>query len=1289
MLMPKTLFTKTRNASAFTLVEMIVVIVLFALVGGVLVSLYTSINKSQQEIGAMTALTEQTNTVFEFINYATSKYTIDYEEYWNRSRVGCDATDGNAFSWDVDANLVDGQGNGHCDKFTAYGNHNSAYTRRAGYGDEMQPLLYTCSSKESRDNGKYPVVFRESNLTDEKNGCFENNNISGKQAFGQYKRQFWDMMTEGVNNGNEQFLGKGPIAVEDVKNTKELYLISRDGTQRLLLRRNCKTYDGEKKVRCGIQILRLRAFDAGVDHTLIDSKSDDWGEYDGTIDTWACDAAQGFVCKGKEVGKVDGIVFNLPQDNDSDDGWVDLTSDDINIRDWNITISTPKDPKYSAQDPDFQAVPYVKVDLDTTVNSSKWGGLTETGRFAISTNNMFGFNSDIYTTEISTYKGDCGKQLLICPTNVRIQPKIQYITQDALKNTEVEHSIVWNPGVYDTLSLVQSGDNLTQADSSQSLGIDGNSFSVKTNAFGTYTYYFEIGNKKLWDFCPPVPVKKRCGIDGALTNENIITVQTAEKKTGTCSGFPSNATQLNTKIEQKCISRDAGGSCTTWSPDATVPYTWDEDGNWNFVQTLSSPTDDTFFWQKDDKTGVKNGCFFLCPEGEIYDDTKKACISKVVCSDIDITNYTRVNTKGGEALVSLHFTDTNVTKLFIHKYNNQINTSVQRLVDEPIERVISIDSGHTWTNIDDSTQSFSGVVASGQKVQALMKYIYTGNDNKEVVLKTCGMYKDKTSCEVNVVCKSNEHKNADGQCERNTKRVACATGAKWDHTVWNPDGTYTKIWNEDTSTFSTKTPHYDENPKPGDCRFTCDADNGWSKSPDVEKCVVNGVCGNAHTNNYTSKPTTDLCKWGSATSVSGGANGPWTWKCTGKNGGNTSQQCQANKTVFRCEGGTVPSATNTTGMIMKTAGTSNKTWSFTGSVTSQSSLGHCQRGCESNYHKKSTGNSCEKNTKTVKCEQTGGPAHSEYIDTGVDLTVTWNGNTWSATPECEWTCKDGYEPNAETNPTACVKVEYLWDTGLWSACDGAEQHRTVQCINKETHEVVSDEYCDSGMKPNVTQQCVPEIHDCTGLSPESGEGLILSKILKGFGHHTWTFSTFDFFMDRPCEWTCEEGYEVKRDNNWNPIGCVKKESFSCGVSSLVNLPNTDLAEWDGWCKGGHLPTVEFDSTNNLRTPLDGTNLWQNQIAWDCISGDGVDTKQCSAKCDENQVWNGSSCKTYGTLCDNTVIKGCEAGRWKDYSAIDGGFVWSCWTAVRDESCVMDMEGKMEHVRIWDLNLGYI
>ncbi|MEJ0063241.1 MAG: hypothetical protein WDO70_08580 [Alphaproteobacteria bacterium] len=52
---------------------------------------------------------------------------------------------------------------------------------------------------------------------------------------------------------------------------------------------------------------------------------------------------------------------------------------------------------------------------------------------------------------------------------------------------------------------------------------------------------------------------------------------------------------------------------------------------------------------------------------------------------------------------------------------------------------------------------------------------------------------------------------------------------------------------------------------------------------------VNGTCGPASAISSVSAPVTGLCATGTATPVAG--TGPWTWFCTGQNGGTTSWQC--------------------------------------------------------------------------------------------------------------------------------------------------------------------------------------------------------------------------------------------------------------------------------------------------------------------------------------------------------------------------------------------------------------
>jgi hypothetical protein len=58
--------------------------------------------------------------------------------------------------------------------------------------------------------------------------------------------------------------------------------------------------------------------------------------------------------------------------------------------------------------------------------------------------------------------------------------------------------------------------------------------------------------------------------------------------------------------------------------------------------------------------------------------------------------------------------------------------------------------------------------------------------------------------------------------------------------------------------------------------------------------VVSGSCGSTNGTTIASTPNANLCTSGVATSVAG--SGPWTWSCTGSNGGTTSS-CSASKTV--------------------------------------------------------------------------------------------------------------------------------------------------------------------------------------------------------------------------------------------------------------------------------------------------------------------------------------------------------------------------------------------------------
>ncbi len=60
---------------------------------------------------------------------------------------------------------------------------------------------------------------------------------------------------------------------------------------------------------------------------------------------------------------------------------------------------------------------------------------------------------------------------------------------------------------------------------------------------------------------------------------------------------------------------------------------------------------------------------------------------------------------------------------------------------------------------------------------------------------------------------------------------------------------------------------------------------------------VNGACDTANLSQAASAPTSNLCSSGNASSVSGGAAGPWTWNCNGTNGGSNAS-CIAYSSVW-------------------------------------------------------------------------------------------------------------------------------------------------------------------------------------------------------------------------------------------------------------------------------------------------------------------------------------------------------------------------------------------------------
>lgn len=69
----------------------------------------------------------------------------------------------------------------------------------------------------------------------------------------------------------------------------------------------------------------------------------------------------------------------------------------------------------------------------------------------------------------------------------------------------------------------------------------------------------------------------------------------------------------------------------------------------------------------------------------------------------------------------------------------------------------------------------------------------------------------------------------------------------------------------------------------GPWSWSCTGSNGGTNAACTALLQINGACGNSNNKSFTSAPSSDLCSSGTAGSVTG--SGPWSWSCTGSNGG--------------------------------------------------------------------------------------------------------------------------------------------------------------------------------------------------------------------------------------------------------------------------------------------------------------------------------------------------------------------------------------------------------------------
>lgn len=341
---------------------MLLAITWFLIIMVVVIWAYIKIIDVRDNIDAKQNLIQESYFTLEKLNILLRDFTIDYEEYFNRSMVWCNGSWWVDFSWNMWTTW-------YCTRFTNYWNWNNISLASSGSFN-----LYYCSSQEIQDAPQYVFSWWES-------GVWTWCAISWYQSFWQYNQQFRDMKKDTdtiksvVNDEDDDDMWYWPEAILNSTWVKELYLISQDGKQRIFFRRALvESWDWnwnwviswDTENRYNIQVLKLKWFDAWSNHNFNITTSS-W-VYDGIIDTWACDYWLWFTCSGAAIwGGYSG--YNLPVN--SQDWRVNMFPKNITIANWNLIIYPTKNPEYSWKE-GYQINPYFTISLENKLYWEIW-----------------------------------------------------------------------------------------------------------------------------------------------------------------------------------------------------------------------------------------------------------------------------------------------------------------------------------------------------------------------------------------------------------------------------------------------------------------------------------------------------------------------------------------------------------------------------------------------------------------------------------------------------------------------------------------------------------------------------------------------------------------------------------------------------------------------------------------------------------------------------------------------------------------------------------------------------
>lgn len=354
----------------FTLIELIVSMVLFAIV--IVIAFETLWSISKTRLSNTIAINMDDDLFYAVENLTTTikdfNWAIDYEEYWNRKAVGITEE-----YW-------------HYKNFSWYWNY---WKSSNLWASNSWDWLYFCRSWVGITN----IVWTW--------WCLTVNNSDWSSLNWIYQR-FWEYTFQFIDynfNYNNDVTKCAPTVTtlwdencdtkirwdDDDENfwawpdafaankVKELYLIRKwKFNERLLLRltytldpdgplpRTCNADWSWNSCIWNIEVLRLSWRDYWVNHNWV------WvWAYDWVIDTWQCD--KDFPCWWIDTNNWVWIDWKMPTTNDSTNWWwTKLFPDYINVKDLSFFIYPKKDFKlaWKESDPNTNINPYAKININ-------------------------------------------------------------------------------------------------------------------------------------------------------------------------------------------------------------------------------------------------------------------------------------------------------------------------------------------------------------------------------------------------------------------------------------------------------------------------------------------------------------------------------------------------------------------------------------------------------------------------------------------------------------------------------------------------------------------------------------------------------------------------------------------------------------------------------------------------------------------------------------------------------------------------------------------------------------